>query len=140
MKINRNDYFMEIARATAKRSSCDRASVGAIAVKNNRIICTGYNGSLPKMEECDDMGHYLIANHCMRTVHAEMNLICQAAKMGISMEGSVVYTTHQPCFHCLKHMINVGVFKIIFENAYEDLRIPEEYYDFIVVMKYDKSK
>jgi len=129
---------MRIAEATALRGTCDRAEVGAVAVKNNRIVATGYNGSPPKQPHCDPNNHYLINGHCVRTIHAEMNVICQAAKMGISLEAATIYCTHEPCFECLKHLQSAGVIKVIYKNAKLDKRTPDKYYDYICVIKYDE--
>jgi dCMP deaminase len=126
---------MQIAELTALRGTCDRAQVGAIAVKNNRIICSGYNGSPSGLAHCSQVGHLFDGNHCIRTIHAEMNLICQAAKMGISLNDATIYCTHQPCFFCLQHLINVGVLKIYYKHSKPDLRIPDEYYNHIVALE-----
>ena len=133
-RITRHQYFMEIAEKTALRGTCDRAFVGAVAVQDNRIVATGYNGSPPKQEHCDPKhNHLLIDGHCVRTIHAEMNVICQAAKMGISLKHATIYCTHEPCFECLKHLQGAGVIKVIYLNEKPDSRIPDDYYDYICV-------
>ncbi len=134
-RLSRHDYFMQIAELTAQRGTCDRAKVGAIAVKNNRIIASGYNGSPAKTEHCDEVGHLLLNGHCVRSIHAEMNIICQAAKQGISLQDTTLYVTHQPCFECLKHLINVGVLIVLYKYDKNDPRIPDYFYNHIVVIK-----
>lgn len=109
---------MNIAKETAKRSTCDRAMVGAVAVKDHRIIATGYNGSVSGQEHCDDVGHDMHDGHCIRTIHAEMNVLCQCAKMGISLQGATIYCTHRPCANCIKHLENAGVVNVIYDKAY----------------------
>lgn len=120
MRPTKNKYFMDIAEMTAKRSTCSRANVGAILVKNSRIIATGFNGSPDTMEHCDDVGHLIKDKHCIRTVHAEANCILQAARIGISVEGSVLYCTHKPCHNCCKLLINAGIYKIYYKYDYDD--------------------
>jgi len=119
------DYFMTLAHATASRMSCDRARVGAILVDHhNQIIATGYGGAPRGVETCDDAGHVLEHEHCVRTVHAEHNCVLQAARRGIATDGSTMYTTHYPCFDCCKVIIQAGVQRVIFEIPYrvEDIR------------------
>lgn len=146
MRPSREEYYMQIARATAKRSTCNRARVGAIAILNDRIVATGYNGSPKGLAHCDPheedevSNHLLIDNHCLRTIHAEMNVICQAAKMGTSLNGATLYVTHEPCFECTKHLINVGVKAIVYETPKLDCRMPEEYKNAILIVKSDKQR
>ena len=125
MRINREEYYIRLAEITSKRSTCNRAKVGAVAVKDKRIIATGYNGSPAGWAHCDTAGHLLSGNHCIRTVHAEMNIICQCAKFGISLEKAIVYTTHSPCYQCLKHLENVGVKEVHFLFSKKDLDMPK---------------
>lgn len=123
-RIKRELYYMIIAQATAKRSTCDRAIVGAIAVKDNMIIATGYNGSPKGWDHCDKTTHQIRGEHCIRTVHAEMNIICQCARFGISLEGATIYCTHSPCYQCLKHLENVEVKEVKFLEYKKDLDKP----------------
>jgi len=119
-RLTKYEYFMALAEMTAKRGTCDRALVGAIIIKNNRIIATGYNGSPEGTPHCDEVGHLIKNNHCVRTVHAEQNAIIQAAKMGISIDGANIYITHKPCHHCCKMLINAGIKKVYYRNDYDD--------------------
>jgi dCMP deaminase len=92
--VNRPDwdtYFMNIAKDVATRSTCPRASVGAVIVKDNRILSTGYNGSPPGESHCIEVGCLMINNHCERTIHAETNAVVQAAKFGVNIDGSTLY-------------------------------------------------
>lgn len=132
MRLSKDKYFMDIAEMTARRSTCSRANVGAILVKNSRIIATGFNGSPASMEHCDDVGHLVDNKHCIRTVHAEANCILQAARLGVSVEGSVLYCTHKPCHNCCKLLINAGIYKIYYRNDYDDGY--NSYYDKVLEM------
>lgn len=111
-----NNYFMEIARVAATRSTCDRKHVGAVIVKNKIILSTGYNGSPRGLPHCDDAGHELKdmggRQSCVRTIHAEANAIAQAARSGTAIEGAEIYTTASPCYDCLKLIINAGIVRI----------------------------
>ena len=120
-----DEYFMNIAKQAATRSTCDRKSVGALIVKNNQILATGYNGSLKGSKHCDEIGHLMEGSHCVITVHAEANAIVQAAYHGISINGSTLYTTASPCFNCFKLMVNSGIKRIIFGEFYRDEKIFE---------------
>ena len=115
-----DDYFMDITFQVAKRSTCDRARVGAVIVKDKRILTTGYNGSPAGLPHCDEIGHLIIAGHCVRTLHAEQNAIIQAALHGVSVAGGTIYVTHQPCLTCAKMIINAGIRHVIYAGAYPD--------------------
>ena len=115
-----DDYFMDITFQVAKRGTCDRARVGAIIVRDRRILTTGYNGSPAGLPHCDEIGHLMIAGHCMRTLHAEQNAIIQAALHGISLAGGAIYVTHQPCLTCAKMIINAGLKRVIYAGHYPD--------------------
>lgn len=113
-----DDYFMKIAEDVALRSTCDRAAVGAVLVKEKHIISTGYNGSPAGLEHCDEVGHLMIEGHCVRTVHAEVNAIIQAAVFGLATRDAVCYVTHFPCLNCTKMLINARISKLIYKNSY----------------------
>lgn len=116
-------YFMDIATAVATRATCDRKHVGAIIVLNNRILSTGYNGSIPGAPHCDDVGHMMEDGHCVRTVHAEANAINQAARYGVAVDGATIYTTASPCWPCFQKIVSAGLRKIVFGELYRDERI-----------------
>ncbi|MDR0827230.1 MAG: cytidine/deoxycytidylate deaminase family protein [Desulfovibrio sp.] len=121
-------YFMNITRLVAERSTCLRRKVGAIAVKDKRILATGYNGAPRNMRDCLEIGCLRIQarvpsgerHELCRGIHAEQNVIIQAAVHGVSLERAVIYCTHQPCVICAKMLINCGVEAVYFENAYPD--------------------
>ena len=109
---------MQIAEAVASRSTCDRAHVGAVLVRDKRILCTGFNGSPAGLDHCDEVGHLMIEGHCVRTIHAEVNAIVQAAQHGVSTNGATCYVTHYPCIHCTKTLINAGIKRVVYNNGY----------------------
>lgn len=123
-----DDYFMEITGTVAKRSTCLRRNVGAIIVRDNRILTTGYNGAPSGLAHCLDIGctrerrgvpsgerHELC-----RGLHAEQNAILQAAVHGITIAGGTFYVTHQPCVLCAKMMANARIVKVIYRGDYPD--------------------
>lgn len=118
-RIPREDYFMEIAKTVSKRSTCNRAMVGAVLVDNktNAIVATGYNGSIPGAPHCIDRGCLLVNYHCVRTVHAEMNAICHLEH---SYDNLILYCTHQPCANCTKALAMVNVREVYFLSDYID--------------------
>ncbi len=115
-----DEYFMDIAFTVATRSTCDRAHVGAVLVRDRRILATGYNGAPAGLPHCDEAGHLMIDGHCVRTLHAEQNAIIQAALHGINTEGATAYVTHQPCLTCAKMIINAGVRRVVYAGNYPD--------------------
>ena len=115
-----DNYFMGITFQVAKRGTCDRARVGAIIVKDRRILTTGYNGSPAGLPHCDEIGHLMVSGHCVRTLHAEQNAILQAALHGVSVADSTLYVTHQPCLNCAKMIINAGIRRVVYAGQYVD--------------------
>lgn len=121
-----DDYFMEIASVVAKRSTCLRNRVGALFVRNKRILTTGYNGAPAGLPHCDVAGCARegvasgTRHELCRAVHAEQNAIIQAALHGISIEGATLYCTHQPCILCAKMMINARIRKVVYKESYPD--------------------
>ncbi|NLY35942.1 MAG: dCMP deaminase family protein [Tissierellia bacterium] len=111
---------MNLASLAAARSTCDRAHVGAVVVnREHRIVATGYNGSVGrKTPHCSEVGHAIRDDHCIATQHAELNCISYCAKEGIPMDGCMIYVTHFPCLHCTKALIQSGITKIYYEEAY----------------------
>ena len=122
-RVSWEKYFMNIAQEVSSRSTCDRKHVGAVIVRGKTILSTGYNGSIKGLEHCDDVGHEMHNDHCIRTIHAEANAIVQAAKHGINIDHSEIYITASPCFDCFKLIANVGIGKIYFGEFYRDERI-----------------
>lgn len=125
-----DEYFMELAKVVAKRSTCLRQKVGAIIVKDKRILATGYNGAPSGMAHCLDIGcereKLKIPSgerqELCRGLHAEQNAIIQAARFGICIDGSILYTTHCPCITCAKMIINAGIKKVVYGKEYADKR------------------
>lgn len=118
-----DEYFMNIAREVASRSTCPRKYVGAVIVRDRIILSTGYNGSIRGMPHCDEVGHMMDDGHCVRTIHAEINAIIQAAKNGTAIDGAGIYVTASPCWSCFKAIANAGVKRIVFGEFYRDQRI-----------------
>ena len=121
-----DQYFMEIAAVVAKRSTCLRNQVGAVLVRDKRILSTGYNGAPAGLEHCDSVGcaregvESGTRHELCRAVHAEQNAIIQAALHGIGIEGAILYCTHQPCILCAKMMINARISRVVYSESYPD--------------------
>lgn len=113
-----DEYFLSIAQAAATRATCDRKHVGAVLVRDRQILATGYNGSVRGAPHCDDAGHDMQDGHCVRTVHAEANAIAQAARAGTRVDGATLYVTAFPCWPCMKLVINAGVVRVVYKDAY----------------------
>ena len=122
-----DEYFMELANAAAKRATCDRGRSGCVIVKDKQLLVTGYVGSPIGLPHCDEVGHLFkktyhedgtITNHCVRTVHAEQNAICQAAKRGIALEGATLYCRMTPCRTCAMLIINCGIKRVVCQQKY----------------------
>ena len=122
------DYFMEIARVVATRSSCLRRQVGAVVVKNRQILTTGYNGVPRGLAHCDVRGCLRDKlgipsgerHELCRGLHAEQNAIIQAAYHGVGIAGSEIYSTLQPCVTCAKTLVNAGIVAVYFRGSYPD--------------------
>ncbi|MBQ2717616.1 MAG: cytidine/deoxycytidylate deaminase family protein [Clostridia bacterium] len=123
--------FVEMAKLVGSWSSCfqENRHVGAVIVKDKRILATGYNGAPSQVESCVEKGECLrrklnipsgTRHELCYAVHAEQNAVCQAAKMGISLEGATLYVTHQPCTICTKIIINAGIKKVVYVEGYPD--------------------
>jgi dCMP deaminase len=111
-----DQYFLNLAAAAATRATCDRAKVGCVLVRDNRIISTGYNASISGHAHCDDAGHIIVNNSCIRAAHAEENAVITAAKFGTSIADTTAYTTHFPCWRCFRMLANAGITRIVFLN------------------------
>jgi len=111
---------MDIAFQVARRSTCPRASVGAVIVRDKRILTTGYNGSPRGLPHCTEAGCLIINGHCVRALHAEQNAIIQGALHGVDVSHSVLYVTHQPCLSCAKMIINAGIGRVVYAGDYPD--------------------
>jgi len=123
-----DEYFLQVAKLISKRSTCLRRKVGAVLVKDKRILATGYNGTPSGIEHCDKVG-CIRANlkipsgerhELCRGLHAEQNVLLQAALYGVSVKDSILYITNQPCIICTKMIINAGIKEIIVNDGYPD--------------------
>jgi dCMP deaminase len=119
-RVGWHEYFMNIAKQAATRSTCSRKNVGAVIVRDKTILSTGYNGSIRGMPHCDEVGHDMENDHCVATIHAEANAIIQAAKNGVRIEDGELYTTASPCWNCFKLIANSGIKRIYFGEFYRD--------------------
>lgn len=119
-RISWHDYFMAQSHLLALRSTCERLSVGATIVRDKRIIAGGYNGSIAGDEHCIDTGCYVVENHCIRTVHAEINALLQCAKFGVPTSNAEIYVTHFPCLSCTKAIIQAGIKKVYYAIDYKN--------------------
>lgn len=122
-RLSWDEYFISIAKDVSSRSTCVRKHVGVVIVNDSKhILTTGYNGSIRGLEHCSDVGCLMVDNHCVRTIHAEANAICQAAVNGVSLNNSVAYVTVSPCWNCFKLMVNAGIKTIIVGESYSDTK------------------
>lgn len=119
-RIPWDQYFMTQAVLLSTRSTCKRLSVGAILVRDKRIIAGGYNGSVSDDVHCIDEDCYLVDGHCVRTIHAEMNAVLQCAKFGVASDGAEIYVTDFPCLQCTKMLLQAGIRKIYYLRNYHN--------------------
>jgi len=123
-----DEYFMSIAEQVSGRSTCLRRNIGAVLVKDKRILATGYNGVPSGLAHCEEVGCLReqrniesgSRHELCRGIHAEQNAVIQAARHGIPIDGASIYCTHQPCVLCAKILINAGVTEIMFRESYPD--------------------
>lgn len=124
-----DEYFLEVAGLVSKRTTCLRRRVGAVLVKDKRILATGYNGAPKGVAHCIDLGYCLREklgipsghrHELCRGLHAEQNVLIQAALHGITTKDSVLYVTNQPCIICAKMLINAGINEIVIKEGYPD--------------------
>jgi dCMP deaminase len=122
-----DEYFMDLARTVARRATCDRGRSGCVIARDRQLLVSGYVGSPVGLPHCDDVGHQFkqmthedgaVTQHCVRTVHAEQNAICQAAKLGISLNGATLYCRMTPCRTCAMLIINCGINRVVCEFRY----------------------
>ncbi len=122
-----DDYFMEVANTIAKRATCDRGRSGCVIAREQQLLVTGYVGSPTGLPHCDEVGHQFkkvihedesVTQHCVRTVHAEQNAICQAAKLGVALQGATLYCRMTPCRVCAMLIINCGITRVMCEKKY----------------------
>ena len=120
---------MEVCEAISKRATCDRGRSGCVIAKDKQLLVTGYVGAPAGLPHCDEIGHQFkqmlhengnVTTHCVRTVHAEQNAICQAAKRGISIDGATLYCRMTPCRICAMLIINCGIKRVVCQRRYQD--------------------
>lgn len=119
-RITWDQFFMAQCHLLAVRSTCTRLAVGATIVRDNRIVAGGYNGSISGGDHCIDHGCYVVENHCVRTIHAEMNALLQCSKYGIPVAESTLYVTHFPCLQCTKAIIQAGIRHVFYAADYKN--------------------
>jgi dCMP deaminase len=115
-----DEYFLKLAMLVSERATCPRMHCGCVLVRQKRILSTGYNGSIPGDEHCDEAGCMVVDNHCVRTLHAEMNAILQCSIHGTSTVGATAYITNMPCTNCAKALIGAGIKEIVIFADFHD--------------------
>ncbi|ORC35186.1 cell division protein DedD [Marispirochaeta aestuarii] len=132
-----DEYFMEVCDAIAKRATCDRGRSGCVIARDRQLLVTGYVGSPVGFPHCDEVGHQIkklvhedgsVSQHCMRTVHAEQNAICQAARRGVALDGATLYCTMTPCRTCAMLIINCGIRRVVCKRKYHAGAESEEFF------------
>lgn len=113
-----DEYFLQLCDLVATRATCQRLKVGSVLVKERKVISTGYCGAPKGTPDCFEEGCYMVDSHCIRTIHAEINAVVQAAYNGTSTAGSTVYVNTLPCYNCAKVLINAGVMRMVYRRDY----------------------
>lgn len=116
-RLEWDQYFGAQALLISNRATCNRAKVGAVLVKDNKVVATGYNGSVSGTEHCLDHECLMVEGHCVRTLHAEVNAILQGAERGVP-KGFTAYVTHFPCLNCTKQLLQVGCKRVVYIHKY----------------------
>jgi dCMP deaminase len=123
-----DEYFLHLVDEVAQRATCDRGRSGCLIVREKRILATGYVGSPPGQPHCDEVGHLFrqvidengdTRQHCVRTIHAEQNAICQAARYGIALQDTTLYCTMEPCRTCAMLIVSVGIKRVVARKMYQ---------------------
>ena len=128
MRPSWDEYFMDITKVVANRATCLRRKVGAVLVKDNHILASGYNGAPAGLNHCLEIGCLREQQNIpsgqrhelCRGLHAEQNALIQAAVHGVAIKGATIYVTHQPCVLCAKMIINAGIKRVVFDGSYPD--------------------
>ncbi|MHB1685944.1 MAG: deoxycytidylate deaminase [Ignavibacteriaceae bacterium] len=115
-----DEYFLKLAMLASERSTCPRMHCGCVFVKDRFVLATGYNGSLPGHPHCEDAGCLVVDNHCVRTNHAEMNALTQAAIHGVTVKGATAYITNMSCTTCAKALIAAGIIRVVVFSDFHD--------------------
>ena len=145
-----DEYFLEVADSISKRATCDRGRSGCVIARDKRLLVTGYVGSPAGLPHCDEAGHKFkqtihedghVTQHCVRTVHAEQNAICQAAKFGISIDGATLYCRMTPCMTCSMLIINCGIVRVVCEKRYHSAEDSENLFkEAGIVLEYKSTE
>jgi dCMP deaminase len=113
------DTMYDLAWVWSKRSTCPRLAVGVVICNQDwQVLVSGYNGAVRGQPHCTHVGCLMVEGHCLRAVHGEMNALAQAARIGISLDNSQIFLTHNPCLHCVKPLIQAGIGEIHFDQLY----------------------
>jgi dCMP deaminase len=115
-----DEYFLKVAMLVSERSTCPRMHCGCVLVKDKQILSTGYNGSIPGDAHCEDEGCMIVDNHCVRTIHAEMNAVLQCSAHGVNTKDATAYITNMPCTTCAKALIIAGIKEVVIFSDYHD--------------------
>ena len=115
-----DEYFLKLAMLASERATCPRMHCGCVLVRGRYVLSTGYNGSLPGTPHCYTHGCLIVAGHCVRTNHAEINAICQATRHGVTLTGATAYITNMPCTACAKALIAAGIERVVVGSDYHD--------------------
>ncbi len=115
-----DEYFLKLAMLASERSTCPRMHCGCVFVKDRFVLATGYNGSLPGHPHCEDVGCLVVDNHCVRTNHAEINALTQAANHGVNIKGATAYITNMSCTTCAKALIAAGIIRVVVFSDFHD--------------------
>jgi dCMP deaminase len=113
-------YFLKLAMLASERATCPRMHCGCVLVKDRFVLATGYNGSLPGQPHCEDVGCLVVDNHCVRTNHAEINALVQAAIHGVTIKGATAYITNMSCTTCAKALIASGISRVVVFSDFHD--------------------
>ena len=115
-----DEYFLKLAMLASERSTCPRMHCGCVFVRDKFVLATGYNGSLPGHPHCEEIGCLVVDNHCVRTNHAEMNALTQAAIHGVTLKGATAYITNMSCTTCAKALIASGIVRVVVFSDFHD--------------------
>ncbi|GMU95853.1 MULTISPECIES: cytidine/deoxycytidylate deaminase family protein [Ignavibacterium] len=124
-----DEYFLKLAMLASERATCPRMHCGCVLVKDRFVLATGYNGSLPGQPHCEDVGCLIVDNHCVRTNHAEMNALIQAARHGVNTTGATAYITNMSCTTCAKALIAAGIKRVVVFSDFHDTLATQFYTD-----------
>lgn len=124
-----DEYFLKLAMLASERATCPRMHCGCVLVKDRFVLATGYNGSLPGQPHCEDVGCLIVDNHCVRTNHAEMNALIQAARHGVNTIGATAYITNMSCTTCAKALIAAGIKRVVVFSDFHDTLATQFYKD-----------